>query len=210
MPYAKSKNSRRPDPRGPLVFSIAALAAGSVSSVSRTVPAPAALEGGLVCIPAGAELQLEVQLEEVSDGVLVTAEVDAPISGECARCLSEFSAAAQVRFQELFSRQPGGTEDDGYLLDGNLLDLEPALRDALVLELPLSPLCTSECEGLCSECGIRLADAPPGHGHQETGSPWAVLKDFVPAGAADAGLRDSSTTQDMRAGTKNPGGSKER
>ena len=50
-----------------------------------------------------------------------------------------------------------------------LLDLEPALRDAVVLELPLSPLCEDGCQGLCVECGVRLADAEPGHRHEQRG-----------------------------------------
>ena len=69
--------------------------------------------------------------------------------------------------------------EDSYRLDGSgLLDLEPALRDAVVLELPLSPLCEDGCQGLCVECGVRLADAEPGHGHEQRGTMWAALKDF--------------------------------
>ena len=88
-------------------------------------------------MPEGGDLELQVQLEDVSDGVLVTAVVTAPL-GECARCLDDFSSSTQVRFCELFAAEASESEDDGYLLDGDLLDLEPALRDALVLELPLS------------------------------------------------------------------------
>ncbi len=83
-----------------------------------------------------------------------------------ARCLDLFATATEVRFTELFAYEAGDDDaDDEYLLDGDLLDLEPALRDALVLELPLAPLCADDCPGLCSECGVRLADAGAGHGH---------------------------------------------
>jgi len=82
-----------------------------------------------------------------------------------------------VRFQELFTLEEGAADSDGYVLDGGVLDLEPALRDALVLELPLSPLCADDCPGLCSQCGVRLADAPPDHGHEERGPLWEALKD---------------------------------
>jgi uncharacterized protein len=85
----------------------------------------------------------------------------------------------------LFATEAGGSEDDGYLLEGDLLDLEPALRDALVLELPLSPLCAADCPGLCSTCGIRLAEAEPDHGHASDGGVWAVLKGLFPDGAAE-------------------------
>ncbi|HEX5191100.1 MAG TPA: YceD family protein [Streptosporangiaceae bacterium] len=132
----------------------------------------------MVRVPEGGDLHLQVQLENVSDGVLVTAVVTAPLVGECARCLDEFTSAAQVRFCELFAADRGESEDDGYLLDGDLLDVEPALRDALVLDLPLSPLCREDCPGLCSRCGVKLAEAEPGHSHPDDGGVWAVLKDL--------------------------------
>jgi len=165
----------------------------------------------MIQVPKGADLDIEVQLEEVSEGVLVTAVVTAPLVGECARCLDEFTSSTRVKFRELFAAEAGESEDDGYLLDGDLLDLEPALRDALVLDLPLSPLCGDDCEGLCSRCGIKLADAEPGHSHPDDGGVWAVLKDlFGPEDrAADdkagAGRPDGTSSN----GTSGPGGSKE-
>src|SRR6266581_5691991 len=141
MPYASRKHVKRLDPRGPLVFDTRALRPGSVRTEDRTVPAPAGLGVELVRIPEGADLQLHVQLEGVAEGTLVTATVSAPLTGECARCLGPVTSATQVRLQELFAYEaPAEAPDaDGYLQDGDLLDLEPALRDALVLELPLAP-----------------------------------------------------------------------
>src|SRR5258708_27484295 len=178
MPNAKLKRTQRTDPRGPLVFDIATLGSASARSEARTVRAPAGLGAGMVRVPEGGELELDVQLEDVGDGVLVTALVPAALVGECARCLDEFTSSTQVRFCELFAAQAGGWGDDGYLLDGDLLDLEPALRDALVLDLPLSPLCRPDCAGLCGRCGIKLADAEPGHAHPSDGGGWAGLKDL--------------------------------
>jgi uncharacterized protein len=151
----------------------------------------------MVRVPQGSDLELDVQLENVTDGVLVTASVTAQLAGECARCLDEFSSSAQVSFQELFAAPVGGSGDDGYLLDGDLLDLEPALRDAVVLDLPLSPLCSPDCPGLCSKCGIRLADAEPAHRHPDDGGVWAVLKDLFPAG--EAGQAGSAGAAEGRA-----------
>ena len=178
-------------------------------------------------------LELDVQLEDVGDGVLVTALVTAPLVGECARCLDEFTSSTQVRFCELFAATAGGSGDDGYLLDGDLLDLEPALRDALVLDLPLSPLCRPDCAGLCSRCGIKLADAEPGHAHPDDGGVWAVLKGLFgpeedersaqgerPAGQAPRTGDDQAADPDPGSngrpentsltGTSRPEGSKER
>lgn len=184
MPNAKLKRTHRLDPHGPLVFDIRTLGSASARSETRTVPAPAELGSGMVRVPEGSDLGLEVQLEDVTDGVLVTASVTAQLVGECARCLDEFTSSMQVNFQELFAALAGGSGDDGYLLDGDLLDLEPALRDALVLDLPLSPLCSPDCAGLCGKCGIRLADAEPDHRHHDDGGVWAVLKDLFPADEA--------------------------
>jgi uncharacterized protein len=193
MPNAKLKRTQRTDPRGPLVFDIRSLGAASARSETRTVPAPAELGSGMVQVPEGGELHLQVQLEDVSDGVLVTGVVTAPLVGECARCLDEFASSTRVRFCELFAADPGESEDDGYLLDGDLLDLEPALRDVLVLDLPLSPLCREDCLGLCSRCGVKLADAEPGHTHPDDGGVWAVLKDlFGPEDRAAAEDQASS------------------
>ena len=204
MPHANVKKAQRLDPRGPLVFDIRTLGPASARSESRTAPAPAHLGSGLVRVPEGAELKLDIRLEDVSDGVLVTATVTAPLAGECARCLDEFTSATQVRFQELYAAEPGGSGDDGYLLDGDLLDLEPALRDALVLELPLSPLCDPDCAGLCSVCGVRLADAEPGHAHASDGGVWAVLRDLFPdEDAGQSGETDDG--RDGRAGDGQPG-----
>jgi uncharacterized protein len=221
MSNARSKHVKRVDPRGALVFDARTLGPGSARSETRTAPAPADLGAGLVRVPEGADLELDVQLEGVTEGVLVSATVTAPLAGDCARCLEPFASAMQVRFQELFvyeasAEDSGDLLEEEYLLDGDKLELELALRDALVLELPLSPLCAPDCPGLCSECGARLAEAGPGHGHARQGSMWAALKDFRVAGA-EADVQQESSTPDgppvpgrRPDGTPVPGRAKER
>ena len=88
-------------------------------------------------------------------------------------------------------------DDEQRYLDGDLLDLEPAFRDAVVLALPMSPLCREDCPGLCAECGAPLADAGPGHRHDVAADPrWAALKQLD-----DQALDDQATDQmDRRAG----------
>jgi uncharacterized protein len=184
MRHSATKHPKGLDSRNPLVFDTRDLGPGSVRTLRRTVPAPEYLGVEMARVPAGADVELDVQLEGVSEGVLVTATVSGPLAAECARCLEPFTSATKVRFQELFvwpeNAEPDSAEEaDNYQLDATgLLDLEPALRDAVVLELPLSPLCEDGCLGLCSECGIRLADAEPGHRHQQRSALWDVLKDF--------------------------------
>jgi uncharacterized protein len=197
MPPHSSAHHHR-DVRGPLVFDTRDLGPGSARTLTRQVPAPEHLGVELARVPPGADLALDLQLEGVAEGVLVTATVTGPLAGECARCLEPFTASLKVRFQELFVRaDEAAVEDldgtDSYRLEASgLLDVEPALRDAVVLELPLSPRCEDGCQGLCAECGVRLADAEPGHGHAERGALWAALKDFRAAEPPDERGRTGS------------------
>ena len=147
------------------------------------MPAPADLQVALARVPAGADVKLTVMLEAVSEGVLVTAEAAAPVAGECARCLEPAASSVNVAFRELYEhddgRQAADDEDldDRRFLSGELLDLEAAFRDAVVLALPLAPLCRADCAGLCAECGVRLADAGPEHDHGSAPDPrWARLR----------------------------------
>jgi uncharacterized protein len=181
MPSSRKPPAAHPDIRGPLVFDTRTLPRrpGSVRTETRAVPAPAGLWAGMAGVTEGAELRLAVTLASVTEGVLVTATAEAPVSGECARCLEPVAQTIQIWCQELFSYElaPGGGDEDGYALDGDLLDLEPVLRDALVLALPLAPLCRPDCPGLCAECGALLAQAGSEHGHAAAiDSRWAVLQ----------------------------------
>ena len=188
MPPARAGDARRATPRGPLVLDTRGLGPGSARTEHRAVPAPAEMGSGMVGVPPGASMDFDIQLEGVSEGVLATVTVSAPLAGECARCLEPFTSSVTVRFQELFSRDGDAAGQDGYELTGDLLDLEPALRDALVLELPLSPLCDPGCPGLCPECGVRLADAAPGHDHGGAGAGvWEALRGLGAPGDDGAG-----------------------
>jgi len=112
------------------------------------------------------------------EGVLVTGTATAELEGECARCLEPISDQIEARFQELFVYDDHGVPDEDEevsRLEDDLLDLEPLLRDAVVLSLPFQPLCEDDCPGLCTECGARLADDPD-HAHEAAVDPrWAGL-----------------------------------
>jgi uncharacterized protein len=181
MPQSRKNSLARLDPRKPLVFSTLDLgrSPGSIYSQARTVPAPAHVHAGLAGVPEGSDVELDLRMEAVSEGVLVTATAQAEVSGECARCLEPIRQHVDVRLQELFAYSPDDEPADaeGYSLQGDLLDLEPALHDALVLALPLAPLCQEDCPGLCVECGVQLAQAGPGHSHAPAIDPrWARLQ----------------------------------
>ncbi len=104
-------------------------------------------------MPPGSDVTVDVLLESVHGGILVTGEVDADWSGQCRRCLEPVSGELAVEVRELF--EEGGDYERSYPLRGDQLDLEPMARDAIVLELPLAPLCQEGCKGLCPTCGVN-------------------------------------------------------
>jgi uncharacterized protein len=155
--------------------------------VSRTVPAPTDLGIEVLGVPEGSPVELDLRLEAVMEGVLVTGTAHVGLEGECVRCLEPISDEVEVRFQELFVYDDLDVDPDEELevstLQKDLVDLEPLLRDAVVLALPFQPLCGPDCPGLCPECGARLADDPD-HAHEEPVDPrWAVLKEMSEPGA---------------------------
>lgn len=152
---------------------------GSQREVSLTVPAPADLGIDVLRVPEGSPVEIDLRLEAVMEGVLVTGTVRAGLEGECARCLEPIHDDVETGFQELYvyaeHQTPHDEDDDVSRLEDDLVDLEPQLRDAVVLELPFQPMCTEDCPGLCPECGVRLAEAPD-HTHEEPVDPrWAGL-----------------------------------
>jgi uncharacterized protein len=180
-----SESGSRPlnklDPRAPLVLDTRELGRrpGSQREVSRTVPAPADLGIEVLKVPEGTSVEVDLRIEAVMEGVLVTGTAQAVLDGECARCLEPIDDEIEVRFQELFVYDDKDVDPDEELevsvLQDDLVDLEPLLREAVVLALPFQPLCQDDCPGLCVECGARLADEPD-HGHDEPVDPrWSAL-----------------------------------
>jgi len=165
---------------------------GSQRQVSFTAEAPAELGIEILKVPEGSPVHIDLRLEAVMEGVLVTGTAEADLVGECSRCLEPIEDTVHVDLQELFvyddpgdrSRRPDDAtdwDDDVSRLEGDLIDLEPLLRDAVVLALPFQPLCRDDCPGLCVECGARLADDPE-HRHDAPVDPrWAALGEVVVA-----------------------------
>jgi uncharacterized protein len=152
--------------------------------VRRTVPAPEDLGLELIGVPRGADLALDLRLESVTEGVLVSGTVTAPVEGECGRCLNPMSDTVTVPIQELYAYEHSTTdetaeEDEVGRLQGDLFDLEPALRDAVVPALPTNPRCREDCRGLCPDCGVPWEDLPADHSHQQVDPRWAALRDLT-------------------------------
>jgi uncharacterized protein len=175
-------HSAQPRSGSPLVVDIARLGRrpGAMFPLRETVVNPSRIGLDLVGIAAGTPMDLDFRVESVSEGVLVSGTVSAPITGECARCLSPLQEHIEVDVTELFaypdSLTEATTEDDevGRVV-ADTVDLEQPIIDAVGLELSFSPTCREDCPGLCPTCGVALATAEPGHHHDEIDPRWAKL-----------------------------------
>jgi uncharacterized protein len=174
--------ARRRGSRSPLVINIARLGRrpGSMMTLHETVPSPARIGLDLIAIQKDAPLELDLRIESVSEGVLVTGTVSAPTAGECARCLTPVTGDVEIDLTELFA-YPESTTDEttdadelGRVVD-QTVDLEQPIIDAVGLALPFAPLCTPDCAGLCPTCGVAMATAEPGHHHDQIDPRWAKL-----------------------------------
>lgn len=184
---------------------------GALKRLTRSATAPKDFGiDGVIGVPEGAPVELRIRLESVMEGVLVTGTARATAEGECVRCLEPVRQDVAADFQEMFSypdaddrgrsKQAEPADDaeddeDRFFIEDGLLDLEPVLRDAVVLALPMQPVCRETCAGLCSECGIRL-DENPDHHHDAVDIRWASLQGLAETikdgekdnmGGADAG-----------------------
>ncbi|MFM6850231.1 MAG: YceD family protein [Terrabacter sp.] len=180
----------RPDPRSPLVLDTRELnrRPGTMQELSRTVTLPEDLGTDVISIKAGEPVRVEVRLESVVEGVLVTGSVDATAIGACVRFLDPVELDVEGTFQELFAyadraahhHEVGADsdEDETHELVGDLIDLEPVLRDAVVPALPFQPVCRQDCPGLCSECGMHLAEDPDHH-HEVIDPRWSSLSGLL-------------------------------
>lgn len=190
------------DLRSPLVVDTRDLdrRPGSMLEIARTAPATEDFGTEVIAIAPGQPIELQLRLEAVTEGVLVTGSALAVATGTCVRCLDPLSQQVRATFQELYAypdraahhkqtaqhkqnaqhgsqqraESPEDPGEDERELVGDLLDLEPVLRDALVPAMPFQPVCRPECPGLCPDCGAHLA-RDPDHHHDALDPRWAAL-----------------------------------
>ncbi len=177
----------QPHPGSPLAVNVTRLGRrpGSMFPLHDVVPSPSRIGVEMIGIQSGAPLELDLRVESVSEGVLVTGTLTAPTSGECSRCLTPFDGRVEVSLTELFAYPDSITEatteeDEVGRVVNDIVDLEQPIIDAVGLELPFSPVCRPDCPGLCPECGIPLAAAEPDHHHEQIDPRWAKLAAMLP------------------------------
>jgi uncharacterized protein len=159
--------------------------AGEMREYALNFPAPDSIGIPLLEIPKGEFLDIQFRAESVDDGVLITGSISSKAKGECGRCLDPLNIPVDQKFQELFlyqSRTSDNPEedDDLFALDGDIADVEIPIRDAVILSMPINPLCSDDCEGLCAGCGEKWRDLPDNHSHEAVDPRWTGLAGWKP------------------------------
>lgn len=153
-------------------------------------PAPEQLGDGVAVVREGTPIHIDVRLEGLHEGVLVTAEVETMADAECVRCLDPVQLPVQVEVQELFAYSVDEAFD--FVVQDDHVNLEPVVRDAVVLSLPFQPVCRPDCPGLDPETGEKLADDPDRKPREVLDPRWAALESWTdtttpePSGASRA------------------------
>ncbi|CAH0173464.1 hypothetical protein SRABI128_01093 [Microbacterium sp. Bi128] len=151
---------------------------GEMREHELDIPTPEKWGEGLLSIAAAEVLEIDVRLESVHEGILVSGTVDTTATGVCGRCLIDITEPVEVEFQELFA-YPGDEANDFEVQDDHV-DLENLVRDAIVLSLPFQPVCQPDCLGLDPVTGEKLTESA-GDTEQTPADPrWAALQQYTP------------------------------
>ncbi len=168
--------------------------AGEMREYDLDVPAPERIGIDVIAVPADQGIHIGMKLESVTEGVLVSAQVSTIAEGECIRCLDSVEVPIARNFQELYRYAPEKAhtkaqrkvaevfddldDDEDLVMDGDFINLQGPVRDAIVLALPINPLCAEDCPGLCPGCGVKWTLLEPDHRHDVKDPRWAGLSDL--------------------------------
>lgn len=138
------------------------------------------LRAGLGWVEEGQPVHIRFQLRGDPDGIQVTGDAWGGLRLSCSRCLLEYPEDFELSLDEKFFFEPSVAEQrDGYEVRDQVMDLEPMLRDAIVLSIPMRPVHAEDCKGLCPVCGADLNVAECSHGEQATDERWAPLQKLL-------------------------------
>lgn len=167
------------------------------------VPEPIGID--VIAVEAGEEIRVDMRLESVTQGILVSAQISAVADGTCMRCLEPVEVEVNRRVQELYRYAPEKVhtkaqrrnatdddldEDEDLMLEGDEIDLEGPIRDAIVLDLPINPLCSLDCQGLCPGCGVKWSQLEVGHAHELRDLRWQSLTELAPKNIEDPDFKN--------------------
>ncbi len=175
--------ANRPSPASPWVYDTRLLARqpGVLKRFEETLTSDHRMGTDVFAVPAGEPVRLKLRLESVVEGVLVSGTAISRAAGECARCLTAIDRPVGADLRELFAFPNSLTaqtneDEEIVVLTDDLIDLEGLVRDEIVVQMPLAPLCRPDCPGLCVTCGERFDDLEPGHSHEILDPRWAALR----------------------------------
>ena len=178
--------------KSPFILNIHELSrrAGEMKEYELDIEAPERIGVPLIGVPQGGIIEADIRVESVTEGVLLSADIYAVAHGECIRCLDPVEQIVERKIQELYRYEPTNDrgrkkrsedadidleDEDELQMDGDLMNLEIPIIDAIILALPVNPLCDEECMGLCPQCGEKWESLPDGHQHEEVDARWAGL-----------------------------------
>ena len=163
-----------------------ALRTGDMREHTLDIAVPDTLGAGLIAVRAGDPIRLDLRFEGLHEGILVSGHASAEATGECSRCLIEISEPVEVDFADLFAYD--ASEEFDFQVHDDHVDVEPVVRDAVVLSLPFQPVCRPDCPGLDPVTGERLADVGERAVPEAVDPRWAALSGLQLA------VDDDSTT----------------
>jgi uncharacterized protein len=165
--------------------------AGEMKEYELDIQAPFRVGVPLIAVPEGDLIEVDARCESVTEGILVTADIYAVAIGECIRCLDPVELPVDRKIQELYRYEPTDDkgkksrkkdeeiddldEDELLYVEGDQVNLEVPILDAIILSLPINPLCDEECLGLCPDCGEKWESLPEDHGHEVIDARWSGL-----------------------------------
>lgn len=178
--------------KSPFILNIHELSrrAGEMKEYELDIEAPERIGVPLIGVPQGGIIEADIRVESVTEGVLLSADIYAVAHGECIRCLDPVEQIVERKIQELYRYEPTNDrgrkkrsedadidleDEDELQMDGDLMNLEIPIIDAIILALPVNPLCDEECMGLCPQCGEKWESLPDDHQHEEVDARWAGL-----------------------------------
>lgn len=168
--------------------------AGEMKEYELDIEAPERVGVPLIGVAQGEIIEVDARLESVTEGVLLSAEIYAVARGECIRCLDPVEIEVERTIQELYRYEPTHDKskrkhreeddidleaEDELQMDGDLLNLEIPIIDAIILALPINPLCDDECLGLCPDCGEKWETLPDDHTHDVVDPRWSGLNSLL-------------------------------
>ena len=143
----------------------------------------------------GRPINGHVRLQRTNRGILADARLTTALEAECSRCLRPMEVPVDVVLEEEFlpaidlaSGKPLSTDaepDVARLTDHHELELEPLVRDELVIAEPIAPLHSPDCQGLCVECGLPLDEGTHDHPTDDIDPRLEALRDFKPDESTD-------------------------